>query len=150
MKLCRHEVRAASGERGAEVRFLSFPLQCNRGGGPAFGRLSARILGFALWACQCPHSGLRAVGVPVPAFWASRCRVPVPAFWACSLVWRAFCACLASPCCGCRSVGPHSGRQAPLASGGDYPLIISSTRSSFQSVILILSPVRDPHPLSST
>ena len=73
MKLCRHEVRAASGERGAEVRFLSFPLQCNRGGGPAFGRLSARILGFALWACQCPHSGLRAVGVPMPAFWASRC-----------------------------------------------------------------------------
>ena len=59
MKLCRHEVRAASGERGAEARFLSFPLQCNRGGGPAFGRLSARILGFALWACQCPHSGLR-------------------------------------------------------------------------------------------
>ena len=72
MKLCRHEVRAASGERGAEVRFLSFPLQCNRGGGPAFGRLSARILGFALWACQCPHSGLRDVGVPVPAFWASQ------------------------------------------------------------------------------
>ena len=73
MKLCRHEVRAASGERGADVRFLSFPLQCNRGGGPAFGRLNARILGFALWACQCPHSGLRAVGVPVPALWASRC-----------------------------------------------------------------------------
>ena len=82
MKLCRHEVRAASGERGAEVRFLSFPLQCNRGGGPAFGRLSARILGFALWACQCPHSGLRDVGVPVPAFWAPVVGVPVPAFWA--------------------------------------------------------------------
>ena len=77
MKLCRHEVRAASGERGAEARFLSFPLQCNRLEqrvvGPAFGRLSARILGFELWACQCPHSGLRAVGVPVPALWASRC-----------------------------------------------------------------------------
>ena len=82
MKLCRHEVRAARGEGGAEVRILSFPLQCNRGGGPAFGRLSARILGFALCACQCPHSGLRAVGVPVPAFWAPVVGVPVPAFWA--------------------------------------------------------------------
>ena len=86
MKLCRHEVRAASGERGAEVRILSFPLQCNRGGGPAFwasrcgrasarilgsrcGCASARILGLAVWfgAHSAPASCLRAVSAGVLA-----------------------------------------------------------------------------------
>ena len=74
MKLCRHEVRAARGEGGAKVRILSFPLQCNRGGGPAFwasrcGRASARILGLAVWfgAHSAPASCLRAVGAGVLA-----------------------------------------------------------------------------------
>ena len=133
MKLCRHEVRAARGEGGAKVRILSFPLQCNRGGGPAFGRLSARILGFALWACQCPHSGLRDVGVPVPAFWASRCG-------------RASARILGSRC-GCASArilglavwfGAHSAPASCLrAVGAGVLALILGVRRQLRRVVII-------------
>ncbi len=94
-----------------------------------FGRASARILGFALWACQCPHSGLPVVV----------CQCPHSGL----AVW----------------FGAHSAPASCLRDVGAGVLaLILGVRRHLRRVVtiidhlqhVILFPVRDPHPLSST